>query len=185
MQEAAVSEVSPLLAWQNFYVIVGSSAGALTGLTFIVITLVAGARLPGTNQGVATFNTPTIVHFGVVLFVCAMLSAPWPALWQASLLLGLCGLGGVAYGVIVARRLRRQERYDPVLEDWLWNAALPLVAYTALVVAALLLPGRPTPALFGIGAVMLLLLFSAIHNAWDVVTYIVIERLQPRDENKE
>ena len=33
----------PLEAWANFYVIVGSSAGGLTGLTFVVIALVADA----------------------------------------------------------------------------------------------------------------------------------------------
>src|SRR5207247_3359319 len=34
---------SPLQAWESFYVIVGSSAGALTGLQFVVMTLIAGA----------------------------------------------------------------------------------------------------------------------------------------------
>ena len=30
-----------LAAWQNFYVIMGSSAGALIGLQFVVLSLVA------------------------------------------------------------------------------------------------------------------------------------------------
>jgi hypothetical protein len=33
---------SPLAGWDNFYVIAGSSAAGLTGLTFIVISLAAG-----------------------------------------------------------------------------------------------------------------------------------------------
>jgi hypothetical protein len=33
--------VSALAGWQNFYVIVGSSAGALIGLQFVVMTLIA------------------------------------------------------------------------------------------------------------------------------------------------
>ena len=171
--------MSPLTAWDNFYVIVGSSAGTLTGLTFVVFTLQAGRReRDAMNWGVAAFSTPTIVHFGTVLLVCAILSAPWPSLSQAALLLGLCGLGGVAYGAIVVRRLRRRIGYEPVREDWLWFAVVPLTAYTALVVTALLLPGRPAPALFGIGAVILLLLFMGIHNAWDVVTYIAIDAIE-------
>ena len=36
--------VWPLPTWQNFYVIIGSAAAALTGLTFVVITLIAGAE---------------------------------------------------------------------------------------------------------------------------------------------
>jgi hypothetical protein len=39
---------SVLADWESFYVIVGSSAGALTGLMFVVITLVADARIKRT-----------------------------------------------------------------------------------------------------------------------------------------
>ena len=56
------------------------------------------------------------------------------------------------YVVIVIRRARRQTDYQPVLEDWLFHTIFPLVSYTALVVAALLLPGHPAPALFVIAA---------------------------------
>jgi hypothetical protein len=181
---SVVSAVSPLPAWQKFYVIVGSSAGALTGLMFVVMTLMEGARQRATSQGVTTFGTPTVFHFGAALFVSAALSVPWPALWQAGLLLALAGLGGVTYEVIVVRWLRVQDRYIPVMEDWLWYGAIPLVAYVVLVVAALLLPSHPTSTLFGIGAVTALLLFSGIHNAWDLVTYLAIEVLRP-DENKD
>ena len=63
------------------------------------------------------------------------------------------------YGVIVIRRARHQTDYQPVLEDWLWHMVFPLVSYTALVVAAIVLPGNPVPALFVIGAATVLLLF--------------------------
>jgi hypothetical protein len=173
VQEAAVS---PLTAWENFYVVVGSSAGALTGLTFVVITLVAGTRLSGRSWGIGTFTTPTVVHFGIVLLVSAIISAPWPALGHAAVTLGLTGLGGLTYVAIVARRLRRRDgSYDPVVEDWLWHVAVPFVAYAALVVAAILLPGGPKGPLFGVAASVLVLLFVSIHNAWDTVTYIAIE----------
>jgi hypothetical protein len=176
VQEAAVS---PLTGWENFYVIIGSSAGALTGLTFVAITLVAGTPLRGRGWGIGTFTTPTVVHFGVVLLISAIISTPWPALWHAALTLGLTGLGGLTYVAIVARRLRlRNGTYDPVAEDWLWYAAVPLVAYATLVVAAILLPGSPEGALFGVAAVVLVLLFVSIHNAWDVVTYIAVETIE-------
>jgi hypothetical protein len=179
--------MSPLSAWENFYVIVGSSAGALTGLTFVAVTLAAGYRRPGASRGIAAFNTPTVVHFGTVLLVAAVLSAPWPALSPAALLLGLCGLAGVLYAAIVVRRLRRleQDLYTTVLEDWLWYAACPLVAYSALLAAAILLPGSPIPALFGIGAVMVLLLFMGIRNAWDIVTYVAVGGFNQQDESNE
>jgi hypothetical protein len=175
-----------LIPWENFYVIVGSSAGALTGLTFVVITLSAGRRRPqDVTWGVGTFTTPTTVHFGAVLFVSALLSAPWPRLWQPAILLGVCGLGGVVYGAAIARRMGRRLNYEPEREDWLWYAACPLVAYTALSVAALALPGNPVLALFVVGGALLLLLFTGIHNAWDVVTYIVLVGPGGRPEDSE
>jgi hypothetical protein len=174
--------MSPLTAWQNFYVVVGSSAGALIGLTFVVITLLAGRRVRDTGWGLRAFTTPTAVHFGTVLLLAAILSAPWSALWNAALLLGLCGFAGVAYGAIVVRRLGQRIGYNPELEDWLWFALFPIVAYVALVILAALLPVRPVPALFGIGAVMVLLLFIGIRNAWDIVTYIGVLSPSQQDE---
>jgi hypothetical protein len=173
MQEAGVSF---LTTWQSFSVLIGSAAATLTGLMFVVATLIAGVRVSSSSEAFATFNSPNVWHFCAALLVAAVLSAPWQALWQAGVLLGLCGLGGVTYVVIVVRRVRRQTDYQPVKEDWLFHTVLPLVSYSALVVAASVLPAHPAPALFVIAAAMLLLLFIGIHNAWDVVTYTAFER---------
>ena len=184
MQEAVLS---PLATWQNFYVIIGSAAATLTGLLFVVITLIAQVRVRASSpsDGIAVFSTPNVFHFGAALLVAAILSAPWQALWNAALLLGLSGLGGATYVVIVLRRARRQKDYQPVLEDWLWHTVFPLVSYTALVVAALVLPGHPAPALFVIAAGTVLLLFIGIHNAWDNVTYIAIELSRPQNKSQD
>lgn len=179
MQEAAI----PLLsAWQNFYVIIGSASAALTGLMFIVITLIAGNRRRNASAPIAAFSSPTVVHFCVALLVTAILSAPWQVLWTPGLLLGLTGLWGVGYVFIVLRRTRRQTDYAPVLEDWLFHTVFPFISYTALVVATYLLPDNPAPALFVIAAATVLLLFIGIHNAWDNVTYIATEL--PQHDNK-
>src|SRR5713101_1474370 len=179
--------LSPLATWQTFYVLIGSAAATLTGLMFVVVTLIAGdrVRVPSSSEAFTTFNTPNVVHFGLALLVAAVLSAPWQALWQAGILLGLCGLGGVTYVIIVARRLRRQKDYQPVMEDWLFHTVFPLVSYTALVVAAILLPVYPAPALFVIASATVLLLFIGIHNAWDNVTYIAIELTQPENKSQD
>jgi len=182
MQETVAA---PLTAWGNFYGIIGSSAAALTGLVFVVITLVAGTRERLSGDGTAAFSTPTVVHFCAALGIATTLSAPWQALWEASLLLGLSGLAGAAYVVIVARRMRRQTGYRPVLEDWLWHVVFPLVSYVALAAAALVLPSNPAPILFVGGAATVLFLFIGIHNAWDTVTYIVVERLRREGEGQD
>ncbi len=181
---------SPLIAWESFYVIVGSSGAALTGLQFVVIALITEARTQSAararesnDQSIAAFGTPTIVHFCSVLLVSAILSAPWHGLTSVGLTLGVCGLIGVVYGVIVVRRARRQTGYRPVWEDWLWHAVLPLIAYALILISAIALRSYPQRALFVIGTMALLLLFIGIHNAWDTVTYIAVGGLQPPNES--
>jgi hypothetical protein len=171
-------------AWETFYVIVGSSAGALTGLMFVVIALVADTR--SSARQIDAFGTPTVVHFSAALLLSAILSAPWPAMLGARLALGAFGAAGVVYTCVVLKRAHQLTEYKPVFEDWLFHAALPLAAYAGILTAAAGLPRRPTFLLFVIGAAAILLLFVGIHNAWDTVTYIVISRWEkrPRDEQE-
>lgn len=167
--------LSPFRAWENFYVIVGSSAGALTGLQFVVIVLLAESRQRRSSREIAAFGTPTIVHFCAVLLLAAILSAPWRALSTASLCLGIAGAAGVVYVSLIVLRARRQTGYRPVLEDWLGHGIFPAAAYAAVVVGALMLRQETHVALFLLAAASLMLLFTGIHNAWDTVTYIAIE----------
>jgi hypothetical protein len=172
--------------WDNFYVIVGSAAAALTGLQFVVMALVSDLHRPGTRTDIDAFGTPTILHFSAVLLVSAVVCAPWPNPTGRIIALTACGAGGVIYGTIVARRARRAQ-YRPVTEDWIWHVILPLTAYASLVGASaeLLAAGSSVPP-FVVGGASLLLLFVGIHNAWDTVTYIVVDsgsaQPAPRDE---
>jgi hypothetical protein len=184
MSEAVLA---PLAAWQNFYVIIGSAAATLTGLLFVVITLVSGAlgRVSSPWSGIRVFSTPNVMHFGAALLIAAFLSAPWPALWPAGLLVGLTGLGGVIYVFIVLWEVRHRLSYNLVLSDWLWYTLLPLIAYTALLVAGILLPIAAALALFVIAAALLLLVIMGIRNAWDLVTYMLIEFPQSQNTSQD
>ena len=183
MHEASTS---PLNLWENFYVIVGSSGAALTGLQFVVMALVAEAQRQNTTpETIDAFGTPTVVHFSAVLLVSAILSAPWPTLAGADLALGASGLAGVVYAALVVRRARRQTGYQPVFEDWLFHAILPFLAYGSLLGAAATLARYPETSLFVIAGAALLLLFIGIHNSWDTVTYIALDRMNaPAEEKK-
>ena len=169
--------MTALAGWENFYVIVGSSAGALIGLQFVVLTLISGMPIRrGVAQASAAFSTPTIVHFGTVLLLSAVLTAPWHGVTGAAMVWGLVGLVGIVYTFVVARHMRTQTVYQPVFEDWLCHVLLPMAAYVALAVSAWATRSHAREALFGAGAAALLLLFSGIHNAWDAVTYHVFNR---------
>jgi hypothetical protein len=175
----------PLTAWENFYVIVGSSAAALTGLQFVVIALVAGSRSRPTGGEISAFGSPTVVHFSTALFICATLSAPWESLLGPGIAVVGCGVAGVTYALVVTRRTRRQTGYKPVLEDWIWHVILPLVAYITILAAGIVLRRAPVPSLFTIGAATLLLVYIGIHNAWDAVIFITLKHIPPPDDRGE
>jgi hypothetical protein len=165
----------PLTEWESFYVIVGSSSAALTGLQFVVIALIADSQYRTTSGEIAAFGSPTVVHFCIALFVSACMSAPWSSLGSVGLSMCACGFVGAAYAIVVMRRARKQA-YKPVFEDWLWHVILPFVAYVALLTAGITLRGVPAPSLFVIGAVTLLLVYIGIHNAWDAVIFLTLSR---------
>ena len=154
--------MSELAQWDSFYVIVGSAAGALIGLQFVVMTLIAERPALRVADGGAAFATPTIVHFGTALLLSALLRAPWQAIGLAAALWGFIGLGGVAYAAIVVRRMRAQTIYQPEFEDWLFHFVLPLAAYAMLAFSAFAALAHTRQALFGVGAATLLLLFVGI-----------------------
>jgi hypothetical protein len=175
----------PLSAWANFYVIAGSSAGALTGLTFVVISFIVGRQTGSERRGLNAFSTPIVVHFTVVLLLAALLSAPWTVLSPVAFLLGLGSLGGLVYACIVVWRLGHVVSYQPEWDDWLWYGVLPVLAYTALLLSALLLQWATTPLLFVVAAALLLLLAVGIRDAWDVVTYLAFMPISHPDSGSE
>jgi L-asparagine transporter-like permease len=182
MEEAART-LSALSEWESFYVIVGSSGAALTGLQFVVMALIAESSRRSTGREISAFGTPTVIHFCAVLLISAIVSAPWHALSSVAYALGACGFAGLTYMLIVIRRARQQTGYRPVFEDWLWHVVLPLVAYALVLIVASLLTSHSARLLFLVALAALLLLFIGIHNAWDTITYFAISEPQALKES--
>ena len=182
-----MTEVVPgaLAGWESYYVIVGSSAAALTGLQFVVIAIVADLSQRASGDQISAFGTPSIVHFCVALLTSAALSAPWHRMASAAVVLGIVGLAGLLYVAIVIRRARRQEGYKPVLEDWIWHAVLPVVAYGLIAGGAVSMTRAEHEALFVVATATLLLVFIGIHNAWDTVTWLALRRVQEREHESD
>ena len=174
--------MSDLNAWDSFYVIVGSAAGALVGLQFVVMTLIADRPQVGVEVASA-FSTPTIVHFGCSLLISALIRVPWPDLMTGALTGGVVGLCGVIYMAVTVRRLHRQSAYKLDWEDRIFHVCLPILAYGLLTLSSLAAIGHTRQAMFGVGAATLLLLFTGIHNAWDSVAYQVFV-VRRRDAEK-
>lgn len=135
----------------------------------------APASLPS-GEGGEAFATPTIVHFGVVLFLAGIMTAPWHGLRPVLIVGGLLGLAGVLYVLRVAVRMRKQTAYRPELEDWLFHAIFPFAGYGLILTAACIASISCRVALFGIAGATMALLMVGIHNAWDSAAYHVFVR---------
>jgi hypothetical protein len=168
----------PLTTWGNFYVIVGSSAGALTGLQFVVIALMPPEMRRGAASASRVFATPTIVHFSSVLVIAAVLSMPRHT--RVTLGSSLVGIAAVmlVYVSLIMLRAWRQDVYTPDLEDRLWHFAFPGIAYAGMLVAGVSAYSSDS-ALYVVAASVLLLLAVGIHNAWDAAVWSLIRRPDP------
>jgi hypothetical protein len=166
--------------WENFYLIIGSSAAALTGLMFVVITLTAENREEDATGAMDAFASPTVLHFCAVLLVAAILTTPGHTTASLSFSLGVCGVGGIVYSAQIIVRMRRLMRgnstYTPVRSDLIWHCLLPLIAYMCLLGAAAVVWASAEAALYSVAAGALLLLYIGIHNAWDAATWMAVHR---------
>lgn len=162
----------PMSGWAPFFTTTASSAAALTGLMFVVITLVRDVERAGSDDGIGGFSTPTVVHFTLALLVSAVLCAPWPRSLLPGIFVALVGIGGLAAVARATWRTRRLRNYQADMEDFLWYTVAPLVAYCVMIAGAVRFIVAASDAPFEVGGSVLFLIFIGIRNAWDVVTFL-------------
>jgi hypothetical protein len=168
-----------MAGWQNFYVIVGSAAGALIGLEFVVITLVTSvAQHLIDRRTLRAFATPAVIYMTSVLLVAALLNVPRIGPGALQVVFMLSGAIGVAYIAWVALHLHRAD-YALDLEDRAFYVGTPAVSYGALFVAGLFLGTRPAGALQIIAAASMLLMITGIHNTWDAAVWTISTAANP------
>jgi hypothetical protein len=179
--EGHLPELAP---WTDFYVMTGSSAAALTGLMFVVMSLVNdtdGSRR--SREGTDTFSTPTVVHLSAALLLSALGLVPWHTITYLAAITGIISVAGMIYMVRIAIRIRRIETYDADPEDWIWHAGVPIVAYAVSFCGSLGLYEHVASSLYAFAASVVLLVATGIHNAWDIVIYIAT--VPPGQEKQE
>jgi hypothetical protein len=164
--------------WESFYVIVGAAAGALIGLQFVVMTLLADKPGLASPEAGAAFATPNVVHFSAALLLSCLMRVPWHGIGPAALAWGLVGFAGLVYLVIVIRRMRSQHSYAPDWEDWTYHVLLPIAGYALLVVSAFTATSHGEEAEMAVAAATLIQLCIGIHNSWDAIAYHVLVRIR-------
>jgi len=173
--------------WDTFYVIIGSSAAALTGLMFVVITLTAEVRFGVTdrNNGLDAFASPTVLHFCLVLLLAAVLTSPLHTATSLGVSLAIVALFGLGYMIPVLLRMRRVTSYVPVAEDWIWHLVLPFAAYLTIATCSFFVWQGRANSLYFVAASSLLLLYIGIHNAWDTATWMAVHGRDPQNQSGE
>ena len=169
------SWLEQLHAWHEFYLLVGTSAAALTGLLFVVVSIGPEIIANRPSSGVRAFVTPTMVYFATVLVVSAFMLMPHvrPAIVASLLLLG--GLGGLGYllwtGGYKQWRVSKLDR-----EDGVWYVGLPVLSYLLVSAAAVAIWMGSAHGTVVLAVAMILLLVIGIRNAWDLVIWMARQR---------
>lgn len=161
-----------LSAWHDFYLLIGSAAGTLIGLTFVAASVGAGAAFTARRAANwQSFLTPTVLHFSAVLMACLIALAPLGGM-AGALLLGI-GLVGAACGAGLWHDLRRRgltRKLDAT--DRLLYVRLPIAAYALLAAASAVLLLHTGWGLPLLALALVLLLALGIRNAWDMTVWI-------------
>ena len=170
-----------LQPWHEFYFMLGTSAAALTGLMFVVVSINPENIGRRAIAGLRGFVTPTMVFFTTALIISSFLLVPGLPLRSLAALVAATGLGGIAY--LVWTRVYYHWRHgfpdqpptrDP--EDLVFFVALPFVCYALLLGAAVGLWLEKGYGAAALALATLLLVLIGIHNAWDLIIWMAQRR---------
>lgn len=156
--------------WHDFYVMMGGSGGALVGATFVVATL--AGNIEKRTIGIRGFITPATVHLGSVVIGSAFMLVPTLDSLFVALLLGIGGLAGMIYGIIVYFRVTTLS-IDMI--DRCWYGIFPILMYGLLGASAVLVFVKDIDhGLELIATALVALLIIGMRNAWDMATFMIL-----------
>jgi hypothetical protein len=159
--------------WSEYFFMIGSSAAALIGLMFIVVTLTAGRDRKEVEQGKHLYTSPIVWHLAAVLVLSGAAITPiiTPKWFGAAA--GGAALLGMAIGLRSVFGIRRfAGAPDSQGFDMLWYGGAPATVYLGMMVAAVAIFSGRSWGLAAIAADLMALLLVSIHAEWDLVTFL-------------
>ena len=165
--------------WESFYVIVGAAAGALIGLQFVVMTLLADKPQPRVarsgrrvrhaerrafQRGAASLGADARAlarHRGRGDRAGAWSASPGSSIWSSSF--AACA---------------RQHTYRPDREDWTYHVCCRSSLTRCCSLSAFVATSHRRRAEMAVAAATLLQLFIGMHNSWDTIVYHVLVRMR-------
>lgn len=152
---------------------IGSSAAALIGLMFIVVTLTAGRDRKDLEPGKKLYTTPIVWHLGVVLVLSAVAEMPIMTVRLFGLACGITSLIGLVSSIRISLGIARAQMATSYTGyDACWYGMAPAVIYAALGTSAVGLIDKSDWGLSCAAVAILTLLVVSIHNEWDLVTFL-------------
>src|SRR6478609_8370656 len=157
--------------WGEYFFMVGSSAAALIGLMFVVVTLTAGRDRSEVERGKHLYTSPIVWHLAVVLVLSGAAIAPTitPA-WFGAVAsgLGVLGIGiGIRNAIGIARVKISGAGGNNLFDLW-WYGLVPALAYAALTAAAATVFFGSAWGASAVAAALMALLLVSIHAEWDL-----------------
>jgi hypothetical protein len=167
--------------WSEYFFMIGSSAAALIGLMFVVVTLTAGRDRPETDRGKHLYSSPVVWHLGVVLVLSGCAIAPTMTGTVYAAVSGGLALLGVGIGVrnaIGIARVPISGMENNAFDMW-WYGIVPAIVYAGLGAAAFAIFLSSRWGASGVAAALMALLLVSIHAEWDLVTFLAPQAPAP------
>jgi hypothetical protein len=168
LQESAITQ---LQNWHEFYILIGTVAVTIIGAMFVVASIATGYLTPESAARGRVFLSPIVLHLATIVLGCAVVMVPGLGMTPFAILFGLGGIVGLLYSALIAGRVRQTE-ID--LEDRIWYAAVPIMAYLVMITAAVLVLRQDPIGLDTLAAANALLLVTGIRNAWDLTLFFAV-----------
>ncbi len=161
--------------WHDFYLLIGTASATLVGLMFVAASIGASLFTMDKQTAMSAFIGATVVHFSSVLFICIMAAIPAHTFATLGGLIAAGGLAGLIYSgrIWVQIFIRRAFATIDVM-DRLFYGVIPVLGYLLVTFAggALLMRSRLSPEALAVAVIVLL--FAGIHNAWDMMSWMVL-----------
>ncbi len=159
--------------WDNYFFMIGSSAAALIGLMFVVVTLTAGHDRGEVERGKQLYTSPIVFHLAVVLVLSGLAVVPKlsPKLFGAAIV--VVSLMGLLIGLRSTFGIRRLKfAPDSTAFDMVWYGLAPAIVYAISGLSGAAMFEGVSWAMPATAALVMALLLVSIHAEWDLVTYL-------------
>ena len=169
--------------WHEFYLLLGTVAGALIALLFVAVSIGVGFLTDERSAATRFFLSPIVVHFGSVLLISALALAPEKIPLLIEILILLNAVAGIVVSIVVCVRLLTAHFPGVYVVDHFGYGLTPMGSYAVILAAVVCaaLGFEWSPFLLATGVTLLLMV--NIRNAWDMMLSLVKRAGQARNES--